>query len=484
MHFLGIDSGTSAVKAILVDSNQNIVAESSVGLETSRPYPLWSEQSPDLWWEAVCTALRDISQKAPPEYRNVRAIGLSGQMHGAVFIDRDNSPLRPAILWNDGRSHAQASTFQNEYPELAEKLGVLPMPGFTAPKLAWIRENEPQIYEKTDCILLPKDYIRLKLTGERVSDMSDAAGAWLLDEEKRQWSAEAAKVVGIKPYQLPRLVEGSEISGILLPETAQELGLPEGVIVAGGAGDSPAGSIGTGLVSEGTGMLNLGTSALMLIPTSSYRPAVDKMVHSFCHALPGMWYQMAAMLNGASAFSWVAQLTGENVGELSARVESEFNGPGKLDFLPYLAGERTPHNNPHAKGVFFGLTPATDKTQLAQSVMEGVALSFADARDCLEESGSNVPALSIMGGGSKSIVWCRIIADVLNRPIIRHKGGNLGPAFGAARLARLAATGEDPKSVCTPPEVEEVIEPSEFSSAYAGKVEKFRRIYRKLREEF
>ncbi len=484
MHFLGIDSGTSAVKTILVDSSQSIVAESSVSLETSRPHPLWSEQSPHLWWDAVLTTLAEISQKTPLEYRDVRAIGLSGQMHGAVFIDRNNFPLRPAILWNDGRSHAQASDFQNEYPELAEKLGVLPMPGFTAPKLAWVRKNEPQIFEKTDCILLPKDYIRLKLTGERVSDMSDAAGTWLLDEEKRKWSAEAAKAAGIELYQLPRLVEGSDISGTLLPETAQELGLPEGVIVAGGAGDSPAGSIGTGLVSEGTGMLNLGTSALMLIPTSSYRPAVDKMVHSFCHALPGMWYQMAAMLNGASAFNWVAELTGKNVGSLSARVETEYKGPGQLDFIPYLAGERTPHNNPHAKGVFFGLTPSTGKTQLGQSVMEGVAFSFADARDCLEESGSTVPALSIMGGGSKSNLWCRIIADVLDRPIIRHKGGNLGPAFGAARLARLAATSEDPKSVCTPPEIEEVVEPSEFSPAYAEKVEKFRRLYRKLREEF
>jgi xylulokinase len=333
--------------------------------------------------------------------------------------------------------------------------------------------------------MLPKDYIRLKLTGERATDMSDAAGTWWLDQAHRRWSEEALGATGLTLSQMPRLVEGSQESGLLRSEIASTWRTGGKVIVAGGAGDAAAGGVGLGAVGEDDAFLSLGTSGQLFVAGESYKPAPATLVHAFCHAVPGRWFQMAAMLNGASCLAWVARLLQAEIPELIRTVEARFEGPAPLLFLPYLTGERTPHNDPHARGVFFGLSPATDQAMVVQAVLEGVAFSFVDAKDCLEGAGTRLTRAGLIGGGAKSVLWARIMASALGIPLTLFGGGDKGPAFGAARLGRLAATGDSVQSVCTPPPVIDVVEPLPWlTEAYRPRIDTFRRLYRSLRPEF
>lgn len=484
-YYLGIDVGTSAVKTVLVDENQAIVCEASSGYEVVYSHPLWAEQSPECWWQAVCETIDRIKSEVPDAFAATRAIGLSGQMHGAVFLDQNDEPLRPAILWNDGRSHEEARVLHACSPHLAQRAGVMPMAGFLAPKIVWLKNNEPEIFERTHRVLLPKDYIRFRLTGGYYTDMSDAAGSWLLDEENRCWSEEILQVVEIAKAQLPALLEGNQISGAVLPDLQQKWGFDGNVAVVGGAGDCAAGAVGAGIIDEGTTLLSIGTSAVLFTPTETFRPSVPSMVHAFCHALPKRWFQMSVMLNGGSALAWAAQLFGDTPAGLARLVEECFSGPSETVFLPYLSGERSPHNDPYAKGVFFGMTPVSDKHSLAQAVMEGVAFSFADAKDSITRTGTTIDRIYMLGGGARSRIWTQIIASVLNCPISRCKDMDAGPAFGVARLARLAVTGEAPETVCTCPHVMDTIQPDpELSKAYAPRIEQFRRLYILLKNEF
>ncbi len=458
--FLGIDVGTSAVKAVLVGGDQALLAEAEAPLPISRRRPLWSEQDPADWWAATGKTLRRLRAERPDAYAAVRAIGLSGQMHGAVLLDAADRVLRPAILWNDGRAHAECRLLQERLPDLGRLAGVPAMPGFTAPKLLWLAAHEPEVAARVAKVLLPKDHVRLRLTGEHATDMSDAAGTLWLDQARRAWSPELLAASGLAPAQVPRLVEGSAPSGTLRPEAAAEFGLPPGIVVAGGAGDAAAGGIGIGAVDDGDAFVSIGTSGQYFVTTASYRPHPEAFVHAFCHALPGRWFQMAAMLNGASALAWAARLLGEaDIGALLARVEASYCGPGRLLFLPYLSGERTPHDNPHARGVLFGLDPDTGAAEVTQAVLEGVACSFALAQDCLADAGTTVAGVAAIGGGARSRSWMRILANLLDRPVTLYAGGAMGPAFGAARLARLALTGEPVGAVCGKPEVAAVLEP-------------------------
>ena len=456
-HYLGIDVGTSAVKAILVDERQAAVAEADVPLQVSRPHDLWSEQDPEAWWQAVQSALDQLHAQAPSALADVHGIGLSGQMHGAVLLDETDRPLRPAILWNDGRSFREAQELGDKYPELSHAMGVIPMPGFTAPKLVWLARHEPEIFRAVRKVMLPKDYIRLKLTGEIVTEMSDAAGTWWLDEAKRDWSDEALAATGLSREHMPNLVEGSQPSGTLRADIAQRWGLRSDVVVAGGAGDAAAGAVGLGAIEDGSAFISLGTSGQLFVTTQDFSPAPEAVVHSFCHAVPGRWFQMAAMLNAASCLAWGAQLLKRDIGELLRETEAAYRKPSSVLFLPYLAGERTPHNDPYARGVFFGLSPKTQQTDLVQAILEGVAFSFADAKQCLEQAGTPLTYAGMIGGGSRSVFWARIFASVLNVPMLRYQGSDKGPAFGAARLARIAATGEAPEAVCTAPSILETI---------------------------
>jgi xylulokinase len=406
-------------------------------------------------------------------------------MHGAVLLASDNTPLRPAILWNDGRSFREAQEIGERHPELAHITGVIPMPGFTAPKLLWLARHEPETFRYVSKVILPKDYIRLKLTGTLVTDMSDAAGTWWLDEARRDWSDEALAATGLGRDHMASLVEGSQASGTVRAEIARQWGLRPDVVVAGGAGDAAAGAVGLGAIEDGSAFISLGTSGQLFVTTETFSPAPEAVVHSFCHAVPGRWFQMAAMLNGASCLSWAAHLLKRDIGELLRETEAAYKGPSSLLFLPYLTGERTPHNDPYARGAFFGLSPETHRTDLVQAVLEGVAFSFADAKRALAQAGTTLTHAGMIGGGSKSAFWARIFANVLNVPIVRYRGSDKGPAFGAARLARLAITGEAPEKVCTAPDVLETIAPeTRLVDLYEARIEAFRSLYQALGPEF
>ena len=482
---LGIDCGTSALKAVLVDAGEIVLASAVRAYQPDHPHPLWSEQDPDVWRAAMFAAIGELRQCAPAALGGVRAIGFSGQMHSAVLVGRDDRPLRPAMLHNDARAFAEAGELWEKHRGLADVVGVKPMAGLTAPKLMWLRRHEPQVFARVAHVLLPKDYLRLCLTGEKRTDMSDAAGTWWLDEAERRWSPEALAASGVDPAWVPPLAEGSQAAGRLARGVADELGLPRAAIVAAGGGDAAVGAIGIGAIRPGDAFISLGTATQLIVASDRYRAAPEKLVHSFAHALPQRWYRMAAMLNGAGALAFAARLVGREVAELEAEAASGYRGPGETIFLPYLSGERTPHDDPYARGVVFGLCEAASRVDLARAVMEGVAFTLADARDCLEAAGDSFTRVGLIGGGAKSALWTRMIAAAIGCEIVRYRGGEAGPAFGAARLARLAATGEAPEDVCKPPDIADVTPPDPaLVEAFASARARFVSLYRALKPEF
>ena len=483
--YLGIDLGTSSVKIVLVGAAEALVASVEVPLAPRQPRPGWSEDDPDVWWEAVASGLDRLRAEQPGVLRQVAGIGLSGQMHGALLLDEAERPIRPAILWNDGRAAAEARDLARRVPHLIPLAGVRPMPGFTAPILAWLRTHEPALLDRARHLLLPKDWIRLKLTGERSTDPSDAAGTWLLDQGRRAWAPDLAAACGADPAWLPPIIESTAVSGRLRPVLAARWGLPPGTPVAGGGGDTPVGGVGIGAVEPGRGFVSLGTSGQVFLARDVYRPAADPTVHGFCHALPDRWCRMAALLNGASPLAAATRWTGRaDVATLLGEVESGFSGPSPLLALPYLFGERTPHDDPTARGAVIGLTSATTPADIAQSMMEAVAFSLADGLKALAPA-TRPAALGFIGGGARSRLWGRIIAAVLDVPLERHTGGERGPAFGAARLARLAVTGEAPADVAVPPPIADTIPPEpRLVDAYAPRLTAFRALYAALKPEF
>lgn len=480
--YLGIDIGTSSVKVVALDDRDVVVEQVSAPLTVSRPYNGWSEQNPSDWWRATQDAVSGISARVR---RNVQAIGLSGQMHGATLLDATDRPLRPAILWNDGRSAAQCATLEKQEPASRRITGNIAMPGFTAPKLLWVREHEPAIFEATRTVLLPKDYVRLLMTGEKASDASDAAGTLWVDVERRRWSPEMLAATGLNESHMPRLVEGSDVTGQLSAEVAQAWGMSQ-VPVAGGGGDNAAGAIGIGVIAPGDAFLSLGTSGVLFLVTPKFLPNPDRAVHAFCHALPGLWHQMSVMLSAASCVDWAAKLTGaQSAGELLAKVEARSRLDGSELFLPYLSGERTPHNDPHARGALFGLSHDSDAAAIGQAVIEGVAFAFADGFDVLVEAGASIGTISVIGGGARSMWWGRVLAAALKQPLTYREGSEVGPAYGAARLARLAKTGETPTEVCKPPAVRTVIEPNHRDvEQLAPKRQLFSQLYQDIRARY
>jgi len=485
MTYLGIDCGTSALKVVLVDDEGRVLAAGESGYLPDHPFPLWSEQDPRVWRKAMFAALSQARAAAPEAFAATRGIGFSGQMHSAVLLGDDDEPVRPAMLHNDSRAFAEAQELWRRFPAIAGEVGVKPMAGFTAPKLLWLARHEPETFARVKTILLPKDYLRLQLTGEKFTDMSDAAGTWWLDEGKRRWSEAALAASGVSRSQVAALVEGCAPAGALRPAIANELGLPKHCIVAAGGGDAAVGAIGLGAIRPGSAYVSLGTSTQLILASDAYRAASEKLVHSFAHALPGRWYRMAAMLNGAGALAFAARLVKADVAELLHEASADYRGPGALTFLPYLSGERTPLDDPHARGVVFGLSEASSRADLTRSVMEGVALTLADARECLEAAGDSIGDVGLIGGGARSALWARMIAGSMHRRILRYRGGASGPAFGAARLARIAVTGEAPEAVCTAPQIEDVFEPEPgLVAAFSAKRVRFRALYAALQGEF
>ena len=479
--YLGIDLGTSELKLVLLDRQHRLVASVGERLTVQRPAPLHSEQSPADWWDAMTRAMARLQAGQAAALAQVRAIGLSGQMHGAVLMDAAGDVLRPAILWNDGRSGAECAELEAACPRLHAIAGNLAMPGFTAPKLLWVRRHEPEVFAKTATVLLPKDWLRFMLTGERVGEMSDAAGTLWLDVAERRWSAEVLAACGLTEAQMPRLVEGSEASGTLQPELAARWGLPAGVIVAGGGGDNAASAVGIGAVRPGEGFVSLGTSGVIFLTSDRFRPNPASAMHAFCHALPGTWHQMSVMLSAANGLSWVTRLVGATsegvLLEQVARLSPEQRERAPL-FLPYLNGERTPHNNPHAQGSFFGLTNEHDAAALGWSVIEGVTFGLLDGWHALGAHPGEVAGLTLVGGGARSSLWAQLLADAIGVPMVTRHGGEAGGALGAARLAWLA-DGGTLDQVCPAPEIAATFSPDPAETArLAARHARFRALYR------
>jgi xylulokinase len=415
----------------------------------------------------------------------VRAIGLSGQMHGATLLDRQHQALRPAILWNDGRSAQQCRELEQSVAGMRQITGNRAMPGFTAPKLLWVRKHEPEIFAQTATVLLPKDYVRLRMTGETASDMSDSAGTLWLDVAQRRWSEAMLAATGLGLAHMPELFEGNEITGSLRAELAEAWGMPRVPVVAGG-GDNAAGAIGVGVVRSGDAFLSLGTSGVLFLANDGYRPNTQGGVHTFCHALPNRWHQMSVILSAASCVDWAARLCGlANAGVLFELAEARSRPADTEIFLPYLSGERTPHNDPLAKGVLFGLTQESTPAAIAQAVLEGVAFAFRDGLDALLASGTAIESISVIGGGARSAYWGRILSSVLRRPLTYRDAGTVGPAYGAARLARMGEEHAAIEEVCTPPPILHVAEPDDrLSDLYSQRIGRFRSLYRHLKDSF
>jgi len=482
--YLGIDLGTSGVKAVLLDGADTLVAQATAPLTVSTPHPLWSEQEPEDWWRATCTAIDTLQAEAAHALSAVRAIGLSGQMHGATLLDSGGAVLRPAILWNDGRSGAECAALEAAVPDSRRITGNLAMPGFTAPKLKWVADHEPAVFERVAKVLLPKDYLRYRLSGDYVAEMSDASGTLWLDVANRCWSDTMLAATGLGQDHMPRLVEGSEPSATLSPDLARDWGMSGEVVIAGGAGDNAAGAAGIGTVVPGRAFLSLGTSGVLFVTNRAYSPNPERAVHAFCHCLPDTWHQMSVILSAAASLGWASEVTG--AGSEADLVAEAAVAEQHLErvplFLPYLTGERTPHNDPHAKGVFFSLDQATDRGDLGWAVLAGVAYAFADGLDVLVEAGAEIDQISVIGGGARSPLWGRILASVLGRPLTYHSGSEVGPALGAARLARLARDGGEPADICAQPPVDHVVEPeAELGERLTARLEQWRGLYETLK---
>jgi xylulokinase len=451
MSHIGIDIGTSSVKVALVADDDRLVAYASRPLAVSRPQPGYSEQDPEHWWAAVVACMDELHAGNARAMAETAGIGLSGQMHGATLLDAAGDVLRPCILWNDGRSGAQCERLTREWPELYAVTGNLAMPGFTAPKLMWVREHEPEIFARVATVLLPKAYVRYRLCGERVEEMSDASGTLWLDVARREWSDAALAATGMRRDQMPRLVEGNAVSGTLSPDLSQRWGFTRPPVIAGGAGDNAAGAVGLGAVRAGDAFVSLGTSGVLWATTPAFAPAPQRGVHAFCHAVPDTWHQMGVLLSAAASLAWWSGVAGVDEAKLLRDVDPR-KPCSPCWFAPYLNGERTPHNDTAVRGAFAGLDGGASRADLTLAVLEGVAYAMRDAQEALASAGTRLAQADIIGGGARSPLWSQIMADVLGIPLHQVAESEFGCALGAARLARLAC-GAPVSSLARPPRV-------------------------------
>lgn len=470
--FIGLDLGTSGVRALLVDDAGKAVHSAEAALTVAHPHPGWSEQDPADWVAAAMATLRQLQDDKPEEMARLRGIGLSGHMHGATLLDQSGAVLRPCLLWNDTRSHEQAQRF-DAHPGMRAISGNIVFPGFTAPKVAWVAENEPDVFAQVAKVLLPKDYLSYWLTGRMVSDMSDSAGTSWLDVGARAWSSELLAATGMRVDQMPELVEGSDVIGPVRSDLAADLGLPEGVQVVAGGGDNAASACGVGALAEGDGFVSLGTSGVLLAARDGFAPRAESAVHTFCHAIPNTWYQMGVILAATDSLNWLSRIVGAPPAVLPAELGNTITSPGSLRFLPYLSGERTPHNDSAVRGAFVGLDVASDRTDLTRAVVEGVSFALRDNLEALRMTGADLSRVLAIGGGARSRYWIELLATVLDMPVDLPEQGDFGAALGAARLAICGVTGAAPSDVMTKPPVAETIAPradlrAAYDDAYAA----------------
>ena len=483
-HYLGIDLGTSSVKVLLVNGAQEVIGSAHAAMQVTRPHPGWSEQDPAQWITATEAAVNGLRAAHPKEFAEISGIGLSGHMHGATLLDSANNVLRPCMLWNDTRSFAEAAELDAQ-PMFRALTGNIVFPGFTAPKVLWVARNEPNVFRGLKKALLPKDYLRLWLTGEHVSEMSDAAGTSWLDVGKRDWDGGLLDATGLDLSHMPRLVEGTDVSGTLRAGLAQSWGLRPGVAVAGGAGDNAASACGMGTVAPGAAFVSLGTSGVLFASNDAYRPNPASAVHAFCHAIPNTWHQMGVILSATDSLNWLSTITGKDAGALTGALGDRLLPPGPVMFLPYLSGERTPHNDAAIRGSFVGLGHETDVGALTKSVVEGVAFAVMDCLNALRDAGTELSRVTAIGGGSRSLYWLKAIASTLGIPVDIPAEGDFGAAFGAARLGLIAATGADPIAICTPPRTERSIEPdAALAPAFSDAHARYRNLYPAIKGAF
>jgi xylulokinase len=487
-YFIGIDVSTTASKALVIDERGTVVASHGAPHELSTPRPLWSEQDPREWWKATCTSLQAVLQQIGAD--DVAAVGLTGQMHGLTMLDANNQILRPAILWNDQRSAAQCAAITERMGAgwLYQHIGSLMLPGFTAPKIVWVREHEPEIFQQTAHILLPKDYVRLLLTGAYVTDVSDGSGIALMDIGRRAWSGELLAALEIPHAILPDLCEGPEVSARISAEGAAATGLREGTPVVGGAGDQPATAIGSGILQRGQTSITVGTSGVVFTANDQYQPEPDGRLHTFCHAVPGYWFHMGVMLSAAGGMRWLhdALAASHSYEELSDLAATVPHGADGLVFVPYLTGERHPHPDPLARGAFVGLTLRSGLGQLVRAVMEGVAFGLRDNLELLNSLGVAPSTAALSGGASKSPVWRQILTDIAGIPLYSINSSE-GAALGAAILAAVGAGAwPDVPTACG--DLIRAVDVSEPSTSGVAAYERlypiFRQLYPALRQSF
>lgn len=473
--YLGLDLGTSGLRGLLVDRDGVAIGDAAHEYPVSNPAAGWSEQDPDAWVNAARSVIAALSSAHAGEMAGLNGIGVAGHMHGATLVDDQGEVLRPCILWNDTRAHSQAADLDS-VKEFRALSGNIVFPGFTAPKLAWVRDHEPEVFARVAKVLLPKDYLVYWLTGRFVSEMSDAAGTSWLDTGKRAWAPSLLERSGMRLDQMPDLIEGSEVAGSILPARASELGLSDSVQIVGGGGDNAAAACGVGALSEGQGFVSLGTSGVLLAARDSYVPDPETAVHTFCHAIPSTWYQMGVILSATDSLNWLSGVLGKSPEELSKLVKP--NGPSPVLFLPYLAGERTPHNDAAARGAFLGISRTTSDSDLAQAVMEGVAFALRDSLEALRQTGAKLDRVLAIGGGANSEAWVQICANILDMPLDLPAKGDFGAALGAARLAMVGVSGAAPSDIMTPPDIAKTVDPDSAQiDAYAKAYARYRAAY-------
>lgn len=496
--FLGLDLGTSGLKGILLDERERVIGHASATLSVQRPRPGWAEQDPASWIEAAQAVFADLRESAPKALSQVQAIGLSGQMHGATLLNHQGKVLRPCLLWNDTRAQAQADRLTNQslFPS---RSGNQVFAGFTAPKVQWVQENEPDIFAHTAKILLPKDYLRFWLTGEFVSDPSDASGTAWLNPQNRQWDSDLLAATNLGPDHMPALVEGTAVSGQVRADLAAKLGLSSDrpIYVAGGGGDNAATAAGLGLTGDGifaskaseekifgsedlrgkalkeqtfrgetSGFLSLGTSGVVMVPSLRHVPDPDRAVHAFCHALPARWLRMGVMLACTDALNWYARTMGCSIQSLTAALPSALLPPSSAQFFPYLGGERTPHANANLRGGWYGLGFEHDQQGMTHAVLQGVSFAL---KDNLAALAANPAHLIVAGGGSGSSYWLKMLATILNIPLHISESAANAAAVGAARLGRACLV---PTCSFVPPDITTFVEPDAalvdaYGQAYA-----------------
>lgn len=485
---LGIDIGTTAVKATVVADDGRVVGEGEAEQAIATPRAGWAEQHPQEWWGNAGLAARRAM--AAGERVGVAAVGLTGQMHSSVFLDGAGEVIRPALLWNDARTAEQRRHITRTLglDGLRDMLGNLPLEGFTAPKVAWLMQNEPANYARLRTLLLPKDYIRYRLTGDYATEPSDAAGTLLYDVRRRRWSSAALDALGLEASILPAVAGSTQITGTATAEGAAMLGIARGTPVVGGGADNAAGAVGCGAVSEGVMQASIGTSGTLLLPTREPRVAPDMNLHTFCHAVPDMWYLMGTVLSAGGALRWLrdAVAPGASYETLTAEAAGVAIGSEGLLFLPYLSGERTPHNDANARGVFFGLSLAHRRAHLVRAVIEGACFALRDSLELMREQGAAPSEARAIGGGARGGLWLQTLADAFNMPIATAQPA-AGPAYGAALLAMVGCGmfGDVESAVQAHVRTSVVAEPSpervaEYDDIYGA----YRRLYPALRERF